>query len=92
MESSIESASPDVVENKTEGYRDEGDIENRLVESMPDKEVYPPFKVVLPTILCFYLAVFLTALVSPKGKRLRPIFDDRVGPYDHRRCDSRHIR
>ena len=70
MNSSIESTSSSI-ETKTADQHDEFDVEKGKEEPTPDKEVYPAFRVVLPTILCLYLAVFLTALVSPGTERLR---------------------
>ena len=72
----------------------ESDIESGIEQAHPQEEQYPPFKVVIPTILSLYLAVFLTALVSPKWlSSVISVSDRRVlGPHNHRRRHSRHIQ
>jgi len=44
--------------------RADADIEEVSDETALDDEGYPPFKIVLPIVLCLYMTVFLVSIVS----------------------------
>lgn len=83
-------------EDQKQEEHDESQIHSKEdpTQGTEDEEKYPPFKVVLPVVLSLYLAIFLISLVSIYGTILwlLPSYSHRLGPHDHRCCDTGHFQ